>query len=134
MASIQKAHPTAWLFSGCPADGPCISPPVYAVVGAASALGGVTRMTVSLVSFVRARRVSSDASILRLTLPVRLKVVILFELTGAIDLVLQIMMAGEHPSFSERNTDKRHRNLTAANFCSDDLKIYGRLLLQGRYL
>lgn len=50
MASIQKAHPTAWLFSGCPADGPCISPPVYAVVGAASALGGVTRMTVSLVS------------------------------------------------------------------------------------
>ncbi|KAM0750700.1 hypothetical protein T439DRAFT_325753 [Meredithblackwellia eburnea MCA 4105] len=67
MSSIQRSHPTAWLFSNCPADGVCISPPVYAVVGAASAMGGVTRMTVSLV-------------------------VILFELTGAVDLVLQIMM------------------------------------------
>lgn len=50
MASIQRAHPGAWLFANCPADGACISPPVYAVVGAASALGGATRMTVSLVS------------------------------------------------------------------------------------
>ncbi|KAK4705024.1 chloride channel 3/4/5, partial [Phenoliferia sp. Uapishka_3] len=68
MASIQHAHPGAWLFADCPADGACISPPVYAVVGAASALGGATRMTVSLV-------------------------VIIFELTGAVDLVLQVMMA-----------------------------------------
>ncbi|ORY65634.1 chloride channel [Leucosporidium creatinivorum] len=68
MSNIQRAHPEAWLFANCPADGACISPPVYAVIGAASALGGVTRMTISLV-------------------------VILFELTGAIDLVLQIMMA-----------------------------------------
>lgn len=68
MHLLQRAHPSAWLFASCPADGACISPPVYAVVGAASALGGVTRMTISLV-------------------------VILFELTGAIDLVLQIMLA-----------------------------------------
>ncbi|GAA5830043.1 hypothetical protein JCM3766R1_006747 [Sporobolomyces carnicolor] len=68
VARIQKAHPEAWLFANCPADGPCISPPVYAVIGAASALGGVTRMTISLV-------------------------VILYELTGAIDIVLQLMMA-----------------------------------------
>ncbi|GAA5920641.1 hypothetical protein JCM1841_006972 [Sporobolomyces salmonicolor] len=68
VARVQKANPEAWVFAGCPADGPCISPPVYAVIGAASALGGVTRMTVSLV-------------------------VILFELTGAIDIVLQLMMA-----------------------------------------
>ncbi|KAK4047397.1 chloride channel [Microbotryomycetes sp. JL201] len=69
MDGLQKAHPTAWLFVNCPADGSCISPPMYAVIGAASALAGVTRMTVSLV-------------------------VIMFELTGAIDLVLQIMLAG----------------------------------------
>lgn len=75
MASLQRAHPTAWLFASCPADVPCISPPVYAVIGAASALGGVTRMTISLV-------------------------VILFELTGAVDLVLQIMMAVMVAKFS----------------------------------
>ncbi|GAA5926868.1 uncharacterized protein JCM15063_000391 [Sporobolomyces koalae] len=68
VARIQKANPEAWLFANCPADGACISPPVYAVIGAASALGGVTRMTISLV-------------------------VILYELTGAIDIVLQLMMA-----------------------------------------
>ncbi|KDE05331.1 hypothetical protein MVLG_04247 [Microbotryum lychnidis-dioicae p1A1 Lamole] len=68
MASIQRANAGTWLFSSCPPDGPCISPPVYAVIGAASALGGVTRMTISLV-------------------------VILFELTGAIELVLQVMLA-----------------------------------------
>ncbi|KAM0786435.1 hypothetical protein ACM66B_001899 [Microbotryomycetes sp. NB124-2] len=68
MDGLQKAHPTTWLFVNCPADGRCISPPMYAVIGAASALAGVTRMTVSLV-------------------------VIMFELTGAIDLVLQIMLA-----------------------------------------
>jgi chloride channel 3/4/5 len=45
-----------------------LAPQVYAVIGAASAVGGLTRMTVSLV-------------------------VIIFELTGAVELVLQIMMA-----------------------------------------
>ncbi|KAK4055889.1 chloride channel [Microbotryomycetes sp. JL221] len=68
MDLLQKSFPTTWLFVNCPVDGRCISPPVYAVIGAASALAGVTRMTVSLV-------------------------VIMFELTGAIDLVLQIMLA-----------------------------------------
>ncbi|BGP17587.1 chloride channel [Rhodosporidiobolus nylandii] len=67
MDQIQRAYPESWVFAGCPADGGCIQPSVYAVIGAASALGGVTRMTVSLV-------------------------VILFELTGAIDIVIQLMM------------------------------------------
>jgi chloride channel 3/4/5 len=68
MARWQRNYPGLRLFASCPADGPCISPPVYAVIGAASALGGVTRMTISLVA-------------------------ILFELSGAVDLTLQIMMS-----------------------------------------
>ncbi|GAA5982488.1 hypothetical protein JCM11641_006131 [Rhodosporidiobolus odoratus] len=67
MDQIQRAHPDYWVFASCPADGGCIKPSMYAVIGAASALGGVTRMTVSLV-------------------------VILFELTGAVDIVIQLMM------------------------------------------
>ncbi|BGP56537.1 chloride channel [Rhodotorula sphaerocarpa] len=68
MDQMHRANPESWIFSDCPADGGCINPSVYAVIGAAGALGGVTRMTISLV-------------------------VILFELTGAIDIVLQLMMA-----------------------------------------
>lgn len=68
MDHLHRLHPTAWIFGNCPTEGACISPPVYAVIGAASACGGVTRLTISLV-------------------------VILFELTGAVDLVLQLMMS-----------------------------------------
>lgn len=68
MHSWQQAYPRSWLFGSCPPEGTCIAPQVYAVIGAASAVGGLTRMTVSLV-------------------------VIIFELTGAVELVLQIMMA-----------------------------------------
>ncbi|KDQ18892.1 hypothetical protein BOTBODRAFT_478226 [Botryobasidium botryosum FD-172 SS1] len=64
----HKAHPTAWIFSSCPPEGNCISPGFYAVIGAAALLGGVTRMTVSLVA-------------------------ILFELTGALSHVLPIMIS-----------------------------------------
>lgn len=49
MDQIHRAHPESWVFSDCPADGGCINPSVYAVIGAAGALGGVTRMTISLV-------------------------------------------------------------------------------------
>ncbi|KAG0142283.1 hypothetical protein CROQUDRAFT_50533 [Cronartium quercuum f. sp. fusiforme G11] len=68
MNAWQQAYPRFWLFGACPPEGSCISPQVYAVIGAASAVGGLTRMTISLV-------------------------VIVFELTGAVELVLQIMMA-----------------------------------------
>ncbi len=44
---LQKAYPHALMFNSCPPDTDvsCISPAFYAVIGAASMLGGVTRMT-----------------------------------------------------------------------------------------
>lgn len=64
----QNAHPDFLLFRTCEPDIPCVTPGTYAIIGAASALGGATRMTVSLV-------------------------VIMFELTGALTYVLPIMIA-----------------------------------------
>ncbi|KAK6543851.1 hypothetical protein TWF694_000578 [Orbilia ellipsospora] len=64
----HRNNPTAWMLSSCEPDVECITPGVYAIVGAASALAGVTRMTVSIV-------------------------VIMFELTGALTYVLPIMVA-----------------------------------------
>lgn len=65
---LQRAYPKLIIFSSCEADVPCVTPGTYAIIGAASALGGVTRMTVSIV-------------------------VIMFELTGALTYVLPIMIA-----------------------------------------
>ncbi|KAG8691760.1 hypothetical protein FRC11_010631 [Ceratobasidium sp. 423] len=68
MQGWHRAHPTAWIFSSCAPEGQCIFPGFYSVIGAAAMLGGVTRMTISLV-------------------------VIMFELTGALSHVLPIMIA-----------------------------------------
>ncbi|KAF5362525.1 hypothetical protein D9756_002456 [Leucocoprinus leucothites] len=67
--SVYRLYPMAAVFLSCPPDPSirCISPGFYAVIGAAGMLGGVTRMTISLV-------------------------VILFELTGALSHVLPIMI------------------------------------------
>ncbi|KAJ7746724.1 Cl-channel protein [Mycena maculata] len=67
---LQRTYPTAWIFLSCPPDPSvrCVSPGFYAVIGASAMLGGVTRMTISLV-------------------------VILFELTGALSHVLPIMIS-----------------------------------------
>jgi chloride channel 3/4/5 len=65
---FQSAFPNIFVFSSCEPDVPCVTPGTYAIVGAASALAGTTRMTVSIV-------------------------VIMFELTGALTYVLPIMIA-----------------------------------------
>lgn len=68
---VQHGHrsfPNAWIFSSCISKTECVTPGVYAIVGAAAALSGVTRLTISLV-------------------------VIMFELTGALTYVLPLMVA-----------------------------------------
>ena len=65
---FQQSWPSLFIFSSCEPDIPCVTPGTYAIVGAASALAGTTRMTVSIV-------------------------VIMFELTGALTYVLPIMIA-----------------------------------------
>lgn len=64
----QETYPNALIFSRCEPDIPCVTPGLYAIIGAASALGGATRMTLSIV-------------------------VIMFELTGALTYVIPIMIA-----------------------------------------
>ena len=64
----QGNHSNALIFAACEPEIPCITPGTYAIIGAAAALAGVTRMTVSIV-------------------------VIMFELTGALTYVLPIMIA-----------------------------------------
>jgi chloride channel 3/4/5 len=64
----QHNYPKFIAFHTCEPDIPCITPGTYALIGAAAALAGVTRMTVSIV-------------------------VIMFELTGALTYVLPIMVA-----------------------------------------
>ncbi|WFD36241.1 glycerol ethanol, ferric requiring protein [Malassezia cuniculi] len=65
--ALQTAHPKWQLFAACTPDVPCITPGTYAVLGAAAALAGVTRITVAVV-------------------------VIMFELTGALTYILPIMV------------------------------------------
>ncbi|KAK3068612.1 hypothetical protein LTS18_000592 [Coniosporium uncinatum] len=64
----QSSRPDFFLFASCEPDTACVTPGTYAIIGAASALGGATRMTVSIV-------------------------VIMFELTGALTYVLPIMIS-----------------------------------------
>lgn len=65
---VQQELPDLFIFGSCEPDVQCVTPGTYAIIGAASALGGATRMTVSIV-------------------------VIMFELTGALTYVLPIMIA-----------------------------------------
>ena len=65
---FQHRNPTHIVFSFCESQEKCLIPGVYAMVGAAASLSGVTRMAVSLT-------------------------VIMFELTGNINYVLPIMLS-----------------------------------------
>ncbi|KAI9288334.1 Cl channel CLC-3 [Umbelopsis sp. AD052] len=65
--SWQSAYPDFFLFASCQPDVPCITPGTYAFLGAAAALCGVMRITVSVV-------------------------VIMFELTGRVTYILPSMI------------------------------------------
>ncbi|KAK4686453.1 chloride channel 3/4/5, partial [Tremellales sp. Uapishka_1] len=65
--ALHANYPTAAWFAVCQPDAPCITPGTYAFLGAAAALGGVTRITVTVV-------------------------VIMFELTGALTYILPTMI------------------------------------------
>ncbi|KAI0001275.1 voltage-gated chloride channel [Russula compacta] len=65
--AIYQAYPTSGIFAVCQPDVPCITPGTYAFLGAAAALSGVMRITVTVV-------------------------VIMFELTGALTYILPTMI------------------------------------------
>ncbi|KAI0688187.1 Cl-channel protein [Cytidiella melzeri] len=65
--AVNRAYPNLGIFAVCAPDVPCITPGTYAFLGAAAALSGVMRMTVTVV-------------------------VIMFELTGALTYILPTMI------------------------------------------
>ncbi|QRV79660.1 ClC voltage-gated chloride channel protein [Ceratobasidium sp. AG-Ba] len=65
--AMYTTYPTSSFFSTCRPDMPCITPGTYALLGAAAALSGVMRITVTVV-------------------------VIMFELTGALTYILPTMI------------------------------------------
>ncbi|KAG9077315.1 glycerol ethanol, ferric requiring protein [Ceratobasidium sp. UAMH 11750] len=65
--AMYTTYPTSSFFSTCRPDIPCITPGTYALLGAAAALSGVMRITVTVV-------------------------VIMFELTGALTYILPTMI------------------------------------------
>ncbi len=65
--AVQRNYPTLSIFSSCVTGQPCVSPGMYALLGAMSALCGVTKMTVS-------------------------STVIMFELTGTLNYIVPAML------------------------------------------
>ncbi|KAH9929594.1 Cl-channel protein [Epithele typhae] len=65
--SLNQAYPKSGIFAVCTPDVPCITPGTYAFLGAAAALSGIMRLTVTVV-------------------------VIMFELTGALTYILPTMI------------------------------------------
>lgn len=68
LRELSSAYPHSGIFAVCDPNVPCITPGTYAFLGAAAALSGVMRITVTVV-------------------------VIMFELTGALTYILPTMVS-----------------------------------------
>lgn len=87
MEQLALHYQKNWIFSGeCNTGDDCIQPGLYAMVGAAAVLGGVTRMTVSLV-------------------------VIMFELTGGVRYIVPLMAAAMAAKWVGDALGRQVRNL-----------------------
>lgn len=64
---LQESYPNSTFFSSCPPEGTCITPGTYAFLGSAAALSGVLHITVTVV-------------------------VIMYELTGALNYIIPTMI------------------------------------------
>ncbi|KAJ3271676.1 glycerol ethanol, ferric requiring protein [Terramyces sp. JEL0728] len=67
MQSIHLSHRAWEIFADCPSEGSCVTPGMYALLGAIGALGGLTKLTVSLT-------------------------VVMFELTGTLNYIIPCMV------------------------------------------
>ncbi|KAF5100640.1 hypothetical protein D0Z03_000788 [Geotrichum reessii] len=65
--ALQESYPDSSFFSSCPPEGTCITPGTYAFLGSAAALSGVLHITVTVV-------------------------VIMYELTGALNYIIPTMI------------------------------------------
>ena len=74
---LSRAYPQSGIFTSCDPDLPCITPGTYAFLGAAAALSGVMRITVTVV-------------------------VIMFELTGALTYILPTMVSSNMSACDHR--------------------------------
>lgn len=64
---LHESFPSSSIFVSCPIEGPCITPGTYALLGAGAALSGVMNLTITVV-------------------------IIMFELTGALNYILPSMI------------------------------------------
>ncbi|ORX61491.1 voltage gated chloride channel [Hesseltinella vesiculosa] len=103
--SWHLANPDFFLFSSCRPDMPCITPGTYAFLGAAAALCGVMRITVSVV-------------------------VIMFELTGQITYILPTMITlmvtrAVADWFGSGGIAERYIRLNGYPFLDNDDHVFG---------
>jgi len=92
LALSYSHNPHSWIFHGeCSAGGEdCITPGLYAMVGAAAVLGGITRMTGNKSTFFPIQFPSIYKNISFMTVAL---VVIMFELTGGVRYIVPLMAA-----------------------------------------
>jgi len=102
--ALQQSNPNSDGLWSCQIGKDCVMPGLYAMVGAAAVLGGVTRMTVSLV-------------------------VIMFELTGSLEFIVPTMVA---VMFAKVSGSGLCTNLCTANYLRSS--VGGRRNLTAGYL